>query len=44
MKKESLIGRIPADFSLVDTQGITVKLADFQGKRNVVLVFNRGFA
>jgi peroxiredoxin len=44
MKQESLIGNTPADFSLTDTQGKTVKLADFHGKRNVVLVFNRGFA
>jgi peroxiredoxin len=44
MKKESLIGRIPADFSLTDTKGNMVTLADFRGKRNVVLVFNRGFA
>jgi peroxiredoxin len=44
MKKESLIGRIPTDFSLTDTKGNKVTLADFRGKRNVVLVFNRGFA
>jgi peroxiredoxin len=44
MKKESLIGSLPADFSLTDTQGRIVKLADFYGKRNVILVFNRGFA
>ena len=44
MKKESLIGRVPGDFSLMDTKGNVVKLADFRGKWNVVLVFNRGFA
>jgi peroxiredoxin len=44
MKKESLIGRLPVNFSLTDTQGNIVKLEDFRGKRNVILVFNRGFA
>jgi peroxiredoxin len=32
------------DFSLVDTQGREVRLSNFAGKQNVVLVFNRGFA
>lgn len=31
------------DFSLEDFQGKTVRLADFQGKSHVLLVFNRGF-
>ena len=31
------------DFSLPDWQGKHVRLSDFQGNRNVVLVFNRGF-
>ncbi len=31
------------DFSLNDFQGHPVRLADFRGKQNVVLVFNRGF-
>jgi peroxiredoxin Q/BCP len=31
------------DFSLVDMAGKTVRLSDFRGKTNVLLVFNRGF-
>lgn len=31
------------DFALDDFQGRLVHLADFRGKKNVVLVFNRGF-
>ncbi len=32
------------DFELTDTSGRTVRLSDYRGKQNVVLVFNRGFA
>jgi peroxiredoxin Q/BCP len=32
------------DFTLTDTQSSLVKLSDFLEKKNVVLVFNRGFA
>jgi peroxiredoxin len=36
--------RTPApDFSLADFSGKIVRLADFRGKANVLLVFNRGF-
>jgi peroxiredoxin len=31
-------------FELTDYQGRLVKLADFAGIKNVLLVFNRGFA
>ena len=31
------------DFELVDTNGQTIRLFDFRGKKNVVLVFLRGF-
>ncbi len=35
---------LPApDFTLTDFQGETVRLADFKGQKNVLLVFNRGF-
>ena len=32
------------DFELTDSEGRTVRLSDYRGSRNVVLVFNRGFA
>lgn len=31
------------DFALKDFRGQTVRLSDYLGKANVVLVFNRGF-
>jgi peroxiredoxin len=31
------------DFALKNYQGETVRLSDFKGKSNVLLVFNRGF-
>jgi mycoredoxin-dependent peroxiredoxin len=31
------------DFSLKDLNGKTITLSEFQGHKNVVLVFNRGF-
>ena len=31
------------DFSLPDFSGDVVSLSDFRGRRNVLLVFNRGF-
>jgi peroxiredoxin len=35
--------KIAPDFSASDTQGRQIKLSDYQGKKNVMLVFNRGF-
>ena len=36
---------LPApDFSLSDFNNRSVRLSDFKGKSNVLLVFNRGFA
>jgi peroxiredoxin len=32
------------DFALDDFQGRRVRFADLHGKKNVVLIFNRGFA
>ena len=31
------------DFTLTDFNGNEVSLSDFKGKKNVLLVFNRGF-
>ena len=31
------------DFSLTDYSGRPVRLSDYQNKRHVILVFNRGF-
>jgi len=31
------------DFTLIDTQGEEVSLSLFKNRKNVVLVFNRGF-
>jgi peroxiredoxin len=32
------------DFSAEDSEGRTIRLSDYKGKKNVFLVFNRGFA
>lgn len=37
------LNQVAPDFSLVDYRGQTVRLADFRGQKNVLLVFNRGF-
>lgn len=42
MPKVSLNTQAP-DFALQNFQGETVRLSDFRGKSNVLLVFNRGF-
>jgi peroxiredoxin len=31
------------NFALIDFTGREVSLTDFQGKKNILLVFNRGF-
>ena len=36
-------GSTAPDFTLTGTQGQSVSLSDFQGQKQVVLVFNRGF-
>jgi peroxiredoxin len=33
---------VAPDFALTDVHGVAVHLADWNGKKNVVLVFNRG--
>ncbi len=35
---------VALDFSARDTEGREIKLADYKGKKNVMLVFNRGFS
>jgi peroxiredoxin len=35
---------VAPEFSMADSEGGTVRLSDYRGKKNVVLVFNRGFA
>jgi hypothetical protein len=42
MSKVELHAQAP-DFALQDFRGQTVRLADYQGQKHVVLVFNRGF-
>jgi peroxiredoxin len=42
MPKVSLNSVAP-DFSLKNFRGETVRLSDFKGQANVLLVFNRGF-
>jgi peroxiredoxin len=42
MPRVSLDAMAP-DFSLEDYQGRTVRLSDYRGAKQVVLVFNRGF-
>lgn len=37
------VGVVAPDFTLTDTWGQSVSLSDFQGRKHVVLVFNRGF-
>jgi peroxiredoxin len=44
MEKEIIVGSIAQDFELTDVFGKQVKLSQFQGQKNIVLVFNRGFA
>ena len=44
MDKILEIGSIAPDFTLADVYGNSVKLSDFREKKNIVLIFNRGFA
>lgn len=38
------VGEKARDFTLEDTNGNPVTLSEFEGKKNLFLVFNRGFA
>ncbi len=37
------LDQIAPEFSLPDFSGRVVSLSDFRGRKNVLLVFNRGF-
>ena len=37
------IGQTAPDIELTDVERRTVRLSDYRGKKNVVLVFTRGF-
>jgi peroxiredoxin len=39
---KGLIAVIAPEFVLHDTEGRAVRLSDFKGKKNIILVFNRG--
>jgi peroxiredoxin len=41
--KRIIVGSAAPDFSVADTNGKTVSLADFRGERHVLLILNRGF-
>ncbi len=43
MSKRVQIDKPAPDFSLTDTKGKQVSLADFKNVSNILLVFNRGF-
>jgi peroxiredoxin len=43
MKNEKQ-AHIAPDFTATDSEGRTIQLLDYRGKKNVVLVFNRGFS
>jgi peroxiredoxin len=36
-------GEKPPDFTLKNTQGEEITLSNYEGKKNVYLLFNRGF-
>jgi peroxiredoxin len=44
MKSKIQMNTPAPDFELVDFRGRPVCLSDFQHRKNVLLVFNRGFA
>ena len=44
MGKRIHLDQSAPDFTLTDANGQKVSLSDFKNKRNVLLVFNRGFA
>lgn len=43
MSQKAELNKPAPDFTLPDFNGNAISLADFNGKKNIVLVFNRGF-
>jgi peroxiredoxin len=43
MAKKVQINTTAPDFTLQDFEGKTVRMSDYQGRKHVVLIFNRGF-
>ena len=43
MSEHVAVGQVAPDFELTDVQGRTLRLSDYKHKKNVVLVFTRGF-
>ena len=43
MPKVPQVSRKAPGFTLTDTGGEKVRLSDYNGRKNVLLVFNRGF-
>ncbi len=39
----TMVRHAAPDFAAADSEGNAIRLSDFKGKKNVVLVFNRGF-
>ncbi|TET53052.1 MAG: redoxin domain-containing protein [Anaerolineales bacterium] len=43
MDARAALGQAAPDFGLQDTEGRVVRLSDFLGSRNVVVILTRGF-
>ena len=43
MARPPQIGHHAPSFTLIDTRGEKIRLSDYEGKKHVLLVFNRGF-
>jgi len=43
MSNPVMIDKLAPDFKLESFSGVPVSLSEFKGKKNVLLVFNRGF-